>query len=101
MRQCDFVVDFHPASFARINLPQLRADLGREDARGFSRQFGATAVLHEVPKRGMLRNAATAAGIPAVAFELGGPSSLQIEAVKYGVKAIRTLMHTRGMSEQQ
>jgi predicted deacylase len=70
----------------------LRADLSVPEVREFVARFGATAVLHKVGGRGTLRQAATAAGIPAVAFELGEPGTLQIDDVEYAVKAIDTLI---------
>ncbi|MFQ5983010.1 MAG: succinylglutamate desuccinylase/aspartoacylase family protein, partial [Woeseiaceae bacterium] len=46
---------------------------------------------------GTLRHAATAIGIPTVTLEAGGPSQLELEEVKHGVKGIETLLHTLGM----
>ena len=46
---------------------------------------------------GMLRYAATAAGIPAVTLEAGGPLELELTEVKRGVKGIETLLTTLGM----
>jgi predicted deacylase len=58
---------------------------------------GATVILHSSPAEGTLRYAATAAGIPAVTLEAGGPSQLELKEVKHGVKGIETLLHTLGM----
>ena len=59
--------------------------------------FGATVILHSTPAAGTLRHAATAAGIPAVTLEAGGPSQLELEDVKHGVKGIETLLNTLDM----
>jgi predicted deacylase len=67
----------------------------------FSRHFGATAVLHSRNIRGNLRNAALRAGIPAVTFELGEPGSMQEEHIKYGIKAIETLLDKLGMLKRR
>jgi uncharacterized protein len=96
-RHCDGIVDFHTGSFERSNLPQIRADLTIPEVREFSRGFGATTVLQSRGSEGMLRVAATAAGIPAVTFEVGGPLRLQPEEIAFGVQAIETLMHKLGM----
>jgi len=94
---CDALIDLHTGSFERSNLPQLRADLRNPDIVTLTQGFGATVILHSTPANGTLRHAATAAGIPAVTLEAGGPSQLELEEVKHGVKGIETLLNTLGM----
>jgi hypothetical protein len=96
-RHCDAIVDMHTGSFDRINLPQVRADLRIPHVLEFTRGFGATPVLHSSGSRGMLRVAATQAGIPAVTFEVGGPGELQPPEIDEGVRALLTLLHKLGM----
>ena len=98
---CDAVVDFHTGSFDRSNLPQVRADLRLPQVLEFTRGFGAAPVLHSDGSKGMLRVAATAAGIPAVTFEVGAPARLQPAEIAYGVQAIETLLHKLGMTRDQ
>ena len=98
VKHCDAVVDFHTGSFDRSNLPQVRANLSNPDVLDFTRGFGATTVLHSEGSKGMLRFAATQAGIPAVAFEVGGPGQLQPAEIAHGVQAIHTLLHKLGMT---
>ena len=100
VRHCEYLIDFHTASFKRSNLPQLRANLARPQELEFARQFGATSAVHIARERGTLRNAATAAGIPAVAFELGQPGTLQLEHVEYGVAEVEIVMGRLGMLER-
>ncbi|MGR8947685.1 MAG: succinylglutamate desuccinylase/aspartoacylase family protein [Gammaproteobacteria bacterium] len=97
VRHCDALVDFHTGSFKRTNLPQLRADLSIPSVKDFIENFGATAVLNKSAAPGTLRGAATSVGIPAVAFELGAPVTLQLENIDFGVKAIETLLDKLGM----
>lgn len=94
---CDALIDLHTGSFERSNLPQLRADLRNPDVVTLTQGFGATVILHSTPAEGTLRYAATAAGIPTVTLEAGGPSQLELEEVRHGVKGIETLLHTLGM----
>lgn len=98
---CDALVDLHTGSFERTNLPQLRADLTNPDVRSLTLGFGATVVLHSTPANGTLRAAATLAGIPAVTFEAGGPSVLELDEVKHVVKGIEALLHTLGMLKKR
>ncbi len=94
---CNALVDLHTGSFERANLPQLRADLRDPDVLTLTQGFGSTVILHSTPARGTLRHAATAAGIPAVTLEAGGPSVLEPTEVKHGVKGIETLLNSLGM----
>jgi predicted deacylase len=94
---CSALVDLHTGSFERANLPQLRADLRNPDIVTLTKGFGATVIVQSGPAQGTLRHAATAAGIPAVTLEAGGPSELELTEVKHGVKGIETLLNTLGM----
>ncbi len=94
---CDALIDLHTGSFERRNLPQLRADLRNPDVVTLTQGFGATVILHSTPASGTLRHAATVAGIPAVTLEAGGPSQLELEEVRHGVKSIETLLNTLDM----
>ena len=94
---CDALIDLHTGSFERSNLPQLRADLRNPDIVTLTQGFGATVILHSEPAKGTLRYAATAADIPTVTLEAGGPSELELQEVKHGVKGIETLLNTLGM----
>jgi len=95
--QCDALVDLHTGSFERANLPQIRADLRNPDVMTLTQGFGSMVILHSTPAVGTLRYAATLAGIPAVTLEAGGPSQLELNEVKLGVKGIETLVNTLGM----
>lgn len=95
--RCDALVDLHTGSFERANLPQIRADLRNPDVMTLTQGFGSMVILHSTPASGTLRHAATLAGIPAVTLEAGGPSQLELNEVKLGVKGIETLVNTLGM----
>jgi predicted deacylase len=100
VRHCDALVDFHTGSFERTNLPQVRGDLRLPSVLEMTRGFGATSVLHSPGSRGMLRRAATDAGIPAVTFELGAPIRLQPEEIEHGVHAMETLLYKLGIARR-
>ena len=94
---CDALVDLHTGSFERANLPQIRADLRNPDVVTLTQGFGSMVILHSTPAAGTLRHAATQAGIPTVTLEAGGPSQLELNEVKLGVKGVETLVNTLGM----
>ena len=97
---CDYLIDFHTGSFERSNLPQVRGDLRIREVMEFTKNFGATPVLHSPGARGMLRMAATEAGIPAITFEIGAPIRLEIKEIEAGTLAVETVMHKLGMTEK-
>jgi uncharacterized protein len=97
-RHCHALVDFHTGSFDRSNLPQVRGDLRGAAVLAFTREFGATAVLHSPGGSGMLRRALTDVGIPAITFEVGSPLRLEPSEIDFGVQAMHTLMHKMGMT---
>lgn len=97
VRHCDALIDFHTGSFDRSNLPQVRADLRLPAVLELARGLGATVVLHSPGGKGMLRLAATAAGIPALTFEVGAPARLQVSEIDVAVAAISGLLHHLGM----
>ena len=94
---CDALIDLHTGSFERANLPQIRADLRDPDVLTLTQGFGSMVILHSTPTVGTLRHAATQAGIPTVTLEAGGPSQLELNEVKLGVKGVETLINTLGM----
>jgi len=99
--KCDALVDLHTGSFERANLPQIRADLRNPDVVTLTHGLGSMVILHSTPAIGTLRYAATKAGIPAVTLEAGGPSQLELNEVKHGVKGIETVINTLGMYKKR
>jgi predicted deacylase len=94
---CDALVDLHTGSFYRTNLPQLRADLRDAEVLELSQGFDGTVVLQSEGALGTLRQAAVAAGIPAVTLEAGEPLRLQETEVNHGVKTIQSLLGKMNM----
>lgn len=97
---CDALIDLHTGSNERANLPQIRADLREPDVVTLTQGFGSMVILHSTPEIGTLRHAATLAGIPAVTLEAGGPSQLELNEVRQGVKGIESLIASLGMTRK-
>ena len=99
--KCDALIDLHTGSNERANLPQIRADLRNPDIVTLTQGFGSMVILHSTPAIGTLRYAATKAGIPTVTLEAGGPSQLELNEVRHGVKGIETLVNSLGMIKKR
>ncbi len=95
--RCDRLIDLHTGSYYRTNLPQLRADLSNDTVAKMVERFGSMTVLNSVGSPQMLRNAATDAGIPAVTLEVGGPLTLNLNDIFFGVHAVKQYLGAMGM----
>lgn len=97
INHCDMLVDIHTGSLKRTNLPQLRADMNNPEVANFTKGFDRMAVVHSPGSKGMLRIAATEAGIRAVTLEAGESERIQEHQIKAGVNSITSLMEKQGM----
>ncbi|MBY6034492.1 succinylglutamate desuccinylase/aspartoacylase family protein [Marinobacter daepoensis] len=97
VRHCNMLVDIHTGSLKRTNLPQLRADMNHPDVAEFTRGFDRMAVVHSSGSPGMLRSAATDAGIRAVTLEAGESLRIQEHQIDAGVNGLNSLMEKHGM----
>ncbi|GGY86035.1 succinylglutamate desuccinylase/aspartoacylase family protein [Marinobacter zhanjiangensis] len=95
---CDMLVDIHTGSLKRTNLPQLRADMDNPGVAELTRGFDSMAVVHSSGGPGMLRTAATEAGVPTVTMEVGESMRIQQEQIKAGVNSLVSLMEKQGMT---
>jgi predicted deacylase len=97
IRHCDRLVDIHTGSLKRTNLPQLRADMNHPEVAKLTRGFDGMAVVHSSGSDGMLRTAATEAGIRTVTMEAGESLRIQEHQIKAGVNSLNSLMEKHGM----
>ncbi|MGC8119542.1 succinylglutamate desuccinylase [Marinobacter sp. VGCF2001] len=97
IQHCDMLVDIHTGSLKRTNLPQLRADMNNPDVAEFTRGFDSMAVVHSTGSPGMLRTAATRAGIRTVTLEAGESLRIQEHQIDAGVNSLNSLMEKHGM----
>ncbi|MGV6806276.1 MAG: succinylglutamate desuccinylase [bacterium] len=101
IEKCDMLIDFHTGSLRRSNLPQIRANMKNPQVVAFTEGFEDMLVVHSRGGKGMLRTAATEAGIPAITFEVGESLRLQNSQVETGVKGVLSLLKNRGMYGRQ
>ena len=95
---CDMLVDIHTGSLKRTNLPQLRADMDDARVAELTKGFDSMVVVHSSGSSGMLRTAATEAGIPTVTMEVGESMRIQEEHIGAGVNSMMSLMEKQGMT---
>ncbi|MFE8071427.1 succinylglutamate desuccinylase/aspartoacylase family protein [Marinobacteraceae bacterium S3BR75-40.1] len=97
IRHCDYLVDLHTGSLKRTNLPQLRADMDDPEIAEFTKGFDEMVVVHSEGTEGMLRTAASEAGIVAVTMEVGESLRIQEAKIKRGVDSINSLLEREGL----
>ena len=99
VRHCDSLVDLHTGSFHRTNLPQLRTNANDARSLALARGFGNALIIHDPGQTGMLRRAASEAGIGAITYEAGEPKRFQENEIARGVEGVRNIMAALGMSD--
>lgn len=95
--RCTHGVDLHTGSNHRENLPQIRADLGKEEVERLAMAFGAPAVLNAQTRAGSLRCEAGEAGIPVLLYEAGEASRFDETAIRTGLRGVLRVMTVLGM----
>jgi uncharacterized protein len=92
-----YLLDFHTASFGRINAHYIRADLNNRICREMAILQNAQVIVHNEPADGSLRGAANALGIFAINLEIGSPHTFQKGFLKTGLVGINNVLCNLGM----
>lgn len=95
--KCNYGIDLHTATFNRVNLPQVRADLKDEETRKCAIAFGAPAMIQSDTRRGSLRQAAVRKGLKMLVFEGGEALRFNNEAIEIGVRGIMSVLKELNM----
>lgn len=87
------IIDLHTGALHRSNLPQVRLQLGVDDAsRQMADAFGAPVILNAPLREGSLRAYAQGKGIPVLTFEAGEALRFDEWAISAGVRGILRVM---------
>lgn len=92
VREFDYLVDLHTASFGRVNSYYIRADLNDPVTREMAMLQNAQIIVHNPPSDGTLRGAAASMGIHAVTLEVGNPNTFQKSIIRSGLDGIHNLL---------
>ena len=98
--KCSHIIDLHTASNNRTNLPQLRIDFALQGNREFAGAFKAPVVLNSTSPQGSLREALSNLGKPAAVYEAGAEMTLDMPAVRFGLRGVTSVMRHLGMLPQ-
>jgi len=90
-------IDLHTGSKRRANLPHVRVRFEDRESKRLAIAFGAPVVLNAACRKGSLREAVTAAGMPFIVYEGGEDLRFDEWAIRSGLRGIKEVMHSLGM----
>ncbi|MFT7156488.1 MAG: putative deacylase [Parvicella sp.] len=99
VKEFDFLLDLHTASFGRINSYYIRADLSSPTALKLAKLQEPQIILNAPPTDGTLRGAAADLGIDAITIEVGNPNKFQKGMIRSGLHGIYNTMAFLDMYE--
>ena len=92
VKDFDYLLDLHTASFGRINTYYVRADMEQKEVRKMALLQNTDIIVHNPPSDGTLRGAADELGIPAITIEVGNPNTFQKKLIRSGVEGIHNVL---------
>lgn len=101
VKNFDFLLDLHTASFGRINSYYVRADMDQPATAELAILQNAEIIVHNPPSDGTLRGAADELGIPAITLEVGNPSIFQKRLIRSGIVGIHNVLCHLGMIDDE
>ncbi len=101
VKQFDYLMDLHTASFGRVNSYYIRADMADEVVRRMAILQNAQIIVHNPPSDGTLRGAADEMGIPAITLEVGNPNLFQKGMIRSGLTGIHNLLSFLEMTDDE
>ncbi|MCB0571247.1 MAG: succinylglutamate desuccinylase/aspartoacylase family protein [Phaeodactylibacter sp.] len=99
LRQFDYLIDLHTASFGRVNSWYVRADMSIAETSRMARLQNPEIILHNPPNDGTFRGAASHLGIHAITLELRDPHIFQFDIIEDALVGIRNVMYDLNMLE--
>lgn len=101
IKNFDFLLDLHTASFGRINSYYVRADLSSKTAKQLALIQNPKIILNAPPKDGTLRGAAADLGINAITIEVGDPDKFQKGMIRSGLTGVYNTLSYLNMYDEE
>lgn len=99
LKNFDYLIDLHTASFGRINSWYIRADMSRETTSRMARLQNPEIILHNPANDGTFRGTASSLGIQAITLELKDPHVFQFDVVNDALIGVWNVIYDIGMME--
>jgi predicted deacylase len=101
VRNFDYLIDLHTASFGRINSLYVRADMTHEVTARMAYLQRPQIIVHNLASDRTLRGAAMELGIPAITVEIGNPHRFQRDYIRNTVLGLRAVLGEFGLLRKQ
>lgn len=92
LRQCDYLIDLHTASFGRINSLYVRANMDNDTCASMAQLQRPQIILHNPSTDRTLRGTAMEMGIPSITVEIGNPQVFQPQLIRWTIGGIRRIL---------
>ena len=92
IKQFDYLIDLHTASFGRINSYYVRANMKHPVVAAMAKLLNPEIVLHNEGVKGTLRRAAMDHNIPSVTAELRDPYKFQKKIIRDASDGIKNIL---------
>ncbi len=100
VKNFDFLLDLHTASFGRVNSYYVRADLSSKIAKQLALIQNPQIILNAPPKDGTLRGAASDLGIDAITIEVGDPDKFQKGMIRSSLTGVYNTLSFLNMYDE-
>jgi predicted deacylase len=97
IKQFNYLIDLHTASFGNINSLYVRADMTHDMTAQMAYLQRPEIILHNSPSDRTLRGTAMELGIPAITVEMGDPQVFQPRHIKAAINGVRRVLSELGM----
>jgi uncharacterized protein len=88
----EYLIDFHTASFGRVNSLYVRADMTNETTAQMAYLQRPQIIVHNPASDHTLRGSAMEMGIPAITLEIGNPQRFQSDYIKRSLVGLRAVL---------
>ena len=97
VKEFNFLIDLHTASFGRINSYYIRADMSDPVVNKMALLQNPEIIVHNPPSDGTLRGTAADMGIKAITLEVGNPNTFQKGMIRDGLTGIHNVLDYLGL----
>ncbi len=98
---CDVGLDFHTSTRGRTNTFHVRADMENGAVARLARSFGTNVIVAGEGSEGMLRRAATEAGVPTITLEMGEAHRFERDLIDHALEGVRSVFAEYGVHPQE
>ncbi len=101
VKNVDYLIDLHTASFGRINSLYVRADMSHEIVAQMAELQEPQIIVNKCGEAGTLRGEASRIGIPTITVEVGDPYLFQKKHIRPSIFGLNNVLVDLGMIDEE